>query len=135
MVKRKSEGASAIGVRGFLLVKARSLRFGPSLFYHLHEKYEIEHAMADIVANADYCPESDLNEMTVEWEKGEWGKISRRVGQFSRAETGQFWRALKLGRVKSSPRAWLRWAVCVLEAQARPFSPRYSRIPTGAFIR
>jgi len=51
--------------------------------------------MADIVANADYCPESDLNEMTVEWEKGEWGKISRRVGQFSRAETGQFWRALK----------------------------------------
>ena len=97
MVKGKSEGASAIGVRGFLLVKARSLRFGPSLFYHLHEIYGIEHAMAGIVANADDCPESDLNEMTGEWEKGERGKISRRVGQFSRAETGQFRKALKYG--------------------------------------
>ena len=76
-------------------MKARSCCFGPSLFYHLHEKYEIEHAMADIVANADDCQESDLNKMTMEWEKGKPGEISRRVGQFSRAETGQFWRALK----------------------------------------
>jgi len=95
VVKRKSEGASAIGVRGFLLVKARSSRFGPSLFYHLHEKYEIEHAMRDAVATDDERPDSDLNEMTMDWEKGKPGKISRRVGQFSRAETGQFRRALK----------------------------------------
>jgi len=64
-------------------VKARSSCFGPSLFYHLHDKYEIEHAMADIVANEDERPESDLNGMTMEWEKVEPGKISRRVGQFS----------------------------------------------------
>jgi len=51
--------------------------------------------MADIVANADDCQESDLNEMTMDWEKGKPGKISRRAGQFSRAETGQSWRALK----------------------------------------
>ena len=51
--------------------------------------------MADIVANADDCQESDLNKMTMDWEKRKPGKISRRVGQFSRAEAGQFWRALK----------------------------------------
>jgi len=39
--------------------------------------------MADVVANEDERPESDLNKMTVEWEKGEPGKINRRVGQFS----------------------------------------------------
>jgi len=39
--------------------------------------------MADIVANEDERPESDLNGMTMEWEKVEPGKISRRVGQFS----------------------------------------------------
>jgi len=55
----------------------------------------IEHATADIVANADDCQESDLNEMTMDWEKEKPGKISGRVGQFSRAETGQFRRALK----------------------------------------
>jgi transcription initiation factor IIF auxiliary subunit len=71
VVKRKGWGASAIGVRGFLLVKARSSRFGPSFFYHLHEKYEIKHAMADIVASADDCPESNLNEMTMSGEKRE----------------------------------------------------------------
>ena len=64
-------------------MKARSSRFGPSLFYHLHEKYEIEHEMANTIANADDCQESDRNEMTMEWEKGKPGKISRRVGQFS----------------------------------------------------
>lgn len=71
VVKEKGWGASAGGVRGFLLVKARSWCFGPSLLYHLHNKYEAEQVMADAAAaNADDCPESDLNEMTVEWEKG-----------------------------------------------------------------
>jgi len=39
--------------------------------------------MTNVVANEDERPESDLNEMTMEWEKVEPVKISRRVGQFS----------------------------------------------------
>jgi hypothetical protein len=31
--------------------------------------------------------------------------------------------------VPSSPRGWLAWSAYVLEAQARPFSPRYEWIP------
>jgi hypothetical protein len=57
--------------------------------------------MADVVADEDERPESDLNEMTMEWGKVEPGKISRRVGQFSRAEAGQFRKALKSSQDKA----------------------------------
>ena len=36
-------------------------------------------------------------------------------------------------REPSSPRAWLRWAARVLEAQASPFSPRLDHVPRGDF--
>ena len=36
-------------------------------------------------------------------------------------------------RSPSSPRAWLRWAARVLEAQASPFSPRLDHVPRGDF--
>lgn len=36
-------------------------------------------------------------------------------------------------REPSSPRAWLLWAARVLEAHARPFSPRLDHTPRGDF--
>ena len=66
--KKELRGASA-GVRGSFFGRPGVTASGLHYFYHLHEKYESEHAMADAVVNEDDCPESDLNEMTVEWEK------------------------------------------------------------------
>jgi hypothetical protein len=36
-------------------------------------------------------------------------------------------------RTLHSPRAWLRWAARVLEAQSSPFSPRFDHVPRGDF--
>lgn len=36
-------------------------------------------------------------------------------------------------RALHSPRAWLRWAARVLEAQSSPFSPRFDHVPRGDF--
>ena len=78
--------------------------------------------MANAVADEDERPESDLNEMTMEWEKGGPGNISRRVGQFSRAGAGQFWRALKVEPLKNvNARTWApiqSGKVCVRVASA-----------------
>jgi hypothetical protein len=67
VVKGKGWGGFRDWCSRFLLWKARSshLRAFTSFFYHLHDKNESEHGMADAIANPDARPQSGGKESWV----------------------------------------------------------------------